>query len=270
MDKSITGVGELSRKLLTILVLSAMTTLGNAADNSIYIDQAGDDSNITMTQDGSGNRVRGIAANGTAGQDTDSAVINGDNMTVNINQVGSGNELSLGVNTVSTIGAPTTINYDVSGGSNTAIINLNNAGVSGANTASTIDITQTGGGNYTDIDVLGSTNSLIAVQSGGSAVLKSTVDADGTTQTIDTSGGTANSVSTSLTGDNGTVDITAVGASNTFDITQSGGGVSGHNATLDVTGSSNSYTLVQSGTIDTAVGIATVGSGNTFTITTGN
>ena len=71
MKKRIKGGGGLSRKLLTILVLSAMTTSGMAADNSIYIDQSGDNSTITMTQDGSGNKVKGILLNGTAGGTTD-------------------------------------------------------------------------------------------------------------------------------------------------------------------------------------------------------
>jgi hypothetical protein len=66
------------------------------------------------------------------------------------------------------------------------------------------------------------------------------------------------------------VVVDFVGASNTASITQSGGGTNGHATTLDVLGSSNSYTVNQSGTIDTTVNIKTTGSGNTFNVTTGN
>ena len=59
------GGGGLSRKLLTVMLLS-ISTISLATDNSIYIDQAGDNSTITMTQDGAGNRVKGILSNGTA------------------------------------------------------------------------------------------------------------------------------------------------------------------------------------------------------------
>jgi hypothetical protein len=129
-----TGGGELSRKLLTILVLSAMTTLGYAADNSIYIDQAGDNSTINMTQDGAGNKVKGILANGTAGGNTDPVKLTGDAQTVNITQTGANNVLTLGINSTqggnvannTNIGV--NLNYQVSGGNNTGFININNNG----------------------------------------------------------------------------------------------------------------------------------------------
>ena len=118
--------------------------------------------------------------------------------------------------------------------------------------------------------MLGSNNSLTANQSGGSAQLISTVNASNTTQTINTSGGTDNRVTTNLTGDKGTVVVDMVGASNYATITQSGGGTAGHYTKLDVDGSNNTYSVNQSGTIDTTVNIKTVGSGNTFGITTRN
>ena len=53
------GGGGLSRKLLTVMLFGISVTSW-AVDNSVYIDQAGDDSTITMTQDGAGNKVKGI------------------------------------------------------------------------------------------------------------------------------------------------------------------------------------------------------------------
>lgn len=247
------------------LVMSASVY---AVDNSIYIDQTGDNATINISQDGAGNRVRGIQGVGTS--NATPAIINGDGISVDITQAGAGNVLNMGVKTTTAAGsAPTSINYNVSGGYNTGTINLNNAGT-GVNASTTLDITQSNGNNTTNVNILGNKNSLTAVQSGGTATLNSTVNADETTQTINTSGGTGNSVTTNLTGNKGTVAVDFVGASNTASITQSGGGTAGHSTTLDVLGSNNSYTVNQSGTIDTTVNVKTVGSGNTFGIVTKN
>ena len=268
MKKSMTGGGGLPSKLSTIMAALILSTSVMAVDNSIYIDQAGDGATINVTQDGASNRVRGIQGVGTG--NTTPAKINGDNIQVDISQVGANNTLNLGVDTTTANGStPTSINYSVTGGNNTGTINLNNDGL-GTNASTAIDITQTGGTNTTNVNILGSNNTLTAVQSGGSAQLISTVNATETTQTVNTSGGTDNRVTTNLTGDKGTVVVDMIGTSNHATITQSGGGTAGHNTTLDVNGSNNTYTVNQSGTIDTTVNIKTIGSGNTFGITTHN
>jgi hypothetical protein len=46
--------------------------------------------------------------------------------------------------------------------------------------------------------------------------------------------------------------------------------VRGHALTYSLTGSNNSFTATQSGTIDTTVNVQSAGSGNTWNITTGN
>jgi len=67
-----------------------------ASDNSIYIDQTGDNAVISITQDGTGNIVRGIQGTGTS--NTTPAGIYGDGNEVTVNQVGSGNVLNMGIN----------------------------------------------------------------------------------------------------------------------------------------------------------------------------
>jgi hypothetical protein len=78
-------------KLLTML-LSAIITSAYAVDNSIYIDQLGDNATVTITQDGAGNRVKGIVS-GNAGNTSDPAKIYGDGINVTVNQTGAGNSL---------------------------------------------------------------------------------------------------------------------------------------------------------------------------------
>lgn len=265
------GVVNMTRSLAktTITMLALVMSVGvNAVDNSIYIDQTGSNATINITQDGAGNRVRGIQGVGTG--NTTPANISGDSIAVDITQVGATNVLNLGVDTTTANGSsPTSITYNVSGGGNTGTINLNNDG-QGTNASTTLSITQSNGGNTSNVNILGSNNTATVNQSGGTASFTTTVNANETTQTINTSGGTGNQVTTNLTGDKGSVTVDFVGASNTASITQAGGGASGHATVLDVTGSSNSYTVNQSGTIDTTVNIKTTGSGNTFNVTTHN
>ena len=194
MKTSRTGAGGLSRKILTILVLSAMATLGYAADNSIYIEQSGDNSTITMTQDGSGNKVKGILLNGNAGATTDPAKLTGNAQTVNVEQTGSGNTLSLSVN--STQGGSVTgytnigvnLNYQVVGNNNTGLINVNNNGT-GTAIGNVIDIQQTGNLNSTTLRMTGTSNQFTATTTGGNSnTITADVNADETTTVINQSG----------------------------------------------------------------------------------
>jgi hypothetical protein len=135
-----------------------------------------------------------------------------------------------------------------------------------------IDIRQIGNTATTNLTMTGSKNSLTATTAGGAGnSLTATINADETTNNIAVSGGGGNSVNLNLTSNKADNSITMVGASNSVSLTQSGvAGTNGHAFTYNVTGSSNSMTAVQSGTIDTTVNVLSVGSGNTWNITTGN
>jgi hypothetical protein len=268
MDKSMKGAGGLSRKILTILMLSAMTTLGYAADNSIYIDQSGDFNNITINQDGAGNQVKGLTAAVATNSSTDAAIIRGDGVNVNINQTGSNNKLGLGIDATMGTSKSVDLTYstvnsgNISGSNNLATFQL---GTSSARASDTIvSVTQLNGGNTAYVTMSGSDNQLTAIQSGGSATLISSVAATGTRQDITTAGGTGNSVTTNLTGDNGNVYVNVMGATNTIDIAQSGaGGSTGHVAWMDINGTGNSVTLAQSGNNQANVFNLRVGSAGT-------
>lgn len=270
------GAGKLSRKLLTILVLSGMATLGMAADNSIYIDQSGDFANITVNQDGAGNQVRGLSAV-QSNDPTAPTIIRGDNVLVNINQTGSNNKMNLGID--ANMGTTASVNFtystinanNLSGSNNTATFQLGTSGVKASDTV--VSVTQLNGSNVANVSIQGSDNQLTAIQSGGNATLVSTVYATGTRQDITTAGGTGNSVTTNLTGDNGNVYVNVMGATNTIDITQSGvGGATGHQAWMDINGTGNNITLSQTGTANANVfnlklgSSAVAASSNTYNI----
>ena len=254
-------------RVIAGIMLALSMTFATAADNSIYIDQAVDNSTIVVTQDGAGNIVRGIQGAGTG--NTTPAIVRGDGNQITISQIGSGSVLNFGIRTTIAAGVQGGNNfiYSVTGNNATATINSNNAGtgVSGSNN---ISVTQSGNSANANINVLGSANNLTAVTSGGASnSVVSTIDGDNNTQTISMTGGGNNSATLTQTGDKGTISLTSVGASNTYTVTQTGGSTVGHNATLDVNGSSNTFGITQTGTSgDNIANIKSVGNTNTFTV----
>jgi hypothetical protein len=257
---------KLNQVMTAIVMLVALQVF--AADNSIYIDQTGDNSVITMLQDGATNRVRGIQGTGTG--NTTPSKIKGDNLTLIVEQIGSANILNLGVVTATASGGvDTSVIYRVTGNSGIGTINMNNSEQGTAN-SNTVSIDQTGDYTIANLNLLGSNNIFNAVTDGNLNQIVATIDADQVTVNINKSSGNANNTTLNLTGAKGTVDLTILGASNATNITQSGGGADGHIATLNINGSNNNTTVVQSGTINTNVNLAVAGSGNTVSITTGN
>ena len=261
-----TGGSELSRKLLAGILLS-FTAISWAADNSIYIDQTGDNSTITMTQDGSGNRVKGILTNGTAGASTDPAKLVGNNQTVTINQTGPNNILTLGANsTIGTTGKGIDINYSVDVGGNVGFINSNNNG-QGVSASNLIDIIQLGGNAVATISMLGNTNSLTVRSSGGGGnSIVADIDADNVTAVVNQTLGGSNDTTLNLTGNKGSVNITSTGAANISSVTQSGGGVNGNDVKIVLDGQGNQTTVSQSGVNDNTVDYKANGSNNITSI----
>lgn len=247
-----------------MMLLSTSTLF--AADNSIYIDQAGDSSNINITQDGGGNQIYDVTSGSTS---TDYATLSGDSQTIDIDQIGGSNVLKLGIQSTVLSGVGVNLTYFITGSNSVATLDFNNDG-QGTLANLVFDVTQTGSYNDLFADILGSNNSVVATATGGSYNdFNFTINADDVSVNAAISGGGGNTLTTNLTSDSGLVDVTSVGASNTFSLTQSGvGGTSGHGITLDVTGSSNSFTTSQSGAIDTTIDITSVGSNNTWSITT--
>lgn len=258
------------RNFITIVaILFSVSAI--AADNSIYIDQSGDDSTIDITQTGAGNVIRGIQGVGTG--NTTPAKLYGGNSIVDIQQVGSSNTMNLGFNVTTADGYAYGIDltYYVTGNTGTATFNINNAGT-GTAASNIIDVRQTGNSAGINLTLTGSKNSFTAITDGGSSnSIITSISADETTNNISMTGGGNNTLTQTITSNKATNSITTVGASNSITMTQSGtAGINGHAFTLDLTGSSNTMNVTQSGTIDTTVNILSSGSGNTWNITTGN
>ena len=248
-----------------IALLMAMLFVGAtafAADNSIYIDQSGDNATVTMLQDGASNQVRGVAGS----KDTP-ALLKGDGLLVDIKQTGSGNNLQLGAQTGTAGGIGSSIIYQVTGNSATALIDMNNIGDT-ASLANYINVSQTGDNANAEIHMKGSNNQMQVIQAGGNNnSIVATVNAGATSVSVNQTGGGNNATTLNLSSSKGIVDIVTVGASNTIGITQEGvAGTNGHYAKVDLNGSSNTVSILQSGTIDMTTNIKSVGNSNSFSI----
>jgi hypothetical protein len=274
------GSGNLPRKLITILTLAAMPMLGYTADNSIYIDQSGANSTISITQDGYGNVVKGIASGNST-----PATIYGINNAVTVNQVGMNNTLSLGVQTTTggstvlpdgtTVSVPT-INYSVTGNNATAVINSNNLNT-GASKSNYINIDQTGDNANVNLNLLGNNNAFKAVTSGGDnnsvvATIKGNNNIDNIVLTGSSNSVTIDQGTSLVSSNNNTIGLKANGVSNTFGITQTGG-TAGNSVTIGgystdtLSGSSNTVTVNQSGGNDSTLVLGVTGSTNTIGVT---
>jgi hypothetical protein len=268
MKLSMTGVGGLPCKLFTS-ILMVLSFGVFAADNSIYIDQMGDSSTVTIIQDGAGNTVRGLQGVGTS--NATPAKIYGDGTLVSVSQIGSGSILNLAM--VSTIasgaGGGTSVIYSVTGNNATATINSNGDG-QGISASNTIGVNQTGNNASANVNVLGTLNNLSVTTAGGSNnSVTATQNGDNNNTTISNTGGGGNTTTTDQQGNNNMISLTTVGASNTTNIAQTGGSVSGHQATVEIIGSGNNTGITQAGTSgDSIVNLKSVGSTNTITINT--
>jgi len=206
-----------------LLALFLSTSL--LADNEIYIDQTGNNAAIDLEQLGGSNIIGGDdAVSGTM----TAAILNGLNMTLDINQIGSSNKfLTDGI-----LGDSFTGFFEFDGDSNEWDFSMDTTGLNTAD-SNDINIDITGSFNVADID--------IAEVSGASYLdIDWIVDGDSNDATVD------------IDADYATMYMDILGDSNTLTFIQSGYGASSSDAKyfyLDLDGSDNTMTLKQQSTL---------------------
>ena len=183
--------------------------------NQIYITQTGDGNVLNILQDGDDNLIIGTDL-------TSSAVINGDNNNVDIDQLGSDNVLGLDIvgssNDVDVIqNQDQRAKLSITGSSNTA--NLNQSAINNV------------GEHYMSVIIAGNNNTLDLDQT-ETGNKKLFLDIDGSYNVTVDQKGTGNHYS----------EITLTD-SHTVDVTQDGSG--DHNATINLSGNQSSVTLTQ-------------------------
>ena len=214
-------------RMIAFLSFFVMIQYAYAAGNSIYIDQIGDGSNITLTQTGSNNGI---------GTTTTRSSFNGTNNTVSVSQIGNQNNQLINV-----VGDGVTLNSTISGNTNQVDINCTSC------TASSITSSVTGSSN------------LVTITNENLANTALTIDSDNNTVTM------TNNTS-SVAGVNNTINISG-GNGNQLTIDQTGvAGILGHKIDLAVTGALNNVQIGQGGSVDSVVNSTITGSSNTLII----
>ena len=218
---------KLIARVMALLSFLVMFQYANAANNSIYVDQIGDGTTISLTQTGSGNSIGSTAKRSS---------FTGNNNLVNVQQIGNQNAINMNV-----VGSGATITNTITGNNNQVDL------VCDSCDASTIDKQITGNGNAVTMTNDGLTNTKIKIESDNNTITmtNNTSSVAGVNNEIDISGGNGNEV---------TLDQT--GAAST----------EGHFFKLVVTGAMNLFNVGQGGTVDSKIDATVNGSSNTVTI----
>lgn len=118
----------LNKNFVMMFLLVASPLL---ADNAIYIDQIGSEVDINITQDGSNNKIGGSESEETK------MLVDGDNIDMTFNTVGSNNSIIGNI-----IGDDTIIDFDINGNANNFNFNVDPTDTFGAtNNNFTLDLT---------------------------------------------------------------------------------------------------------------------------------
>lgn len=218
---------------------AAVVRQSSVTNNSIYIDQVGDNNTVTIAQEGNNNQIKGIgqqsaslqgnynnirvrqgtASGSTLGRNLLELGVNGDNNTVNLNQ----GRNSDGSNP----GADSNNHYQM----------LSLSGSNNSVTTVQKDGTTAGAGHFMENTISGNSNIVNLTQQGtGAKVLFTNVN------------GSTNNIAVNQK-DTGThyLDVSLVGNGHTVNVTQEGSG--SHKATISLTnsGASGTVNLNQSG-----------------------
>ena len=171
MKTRMTGTGKPS----TIAFIAAMLISGAALANDLYIEQSGDDTAVTILQEGSQNKIEGL----TPG---DNAYIGGGGNVVNMQQIGSNNLISLSLNNpnLGGVGTGTALTIDQIGNDNVSTVECGTAlnascsasvitqSINGNNNIATQTLTGTGA-YYSNINITGDYNTVTHTQTGAGA-----------------------------------------------------------------------------------------------------
>jgi hypothetical protein len=266
------------RAFIAALGLLLLSLVCYAGDNQAYIDQAGGYASVYILQDGVGNGFYGI---GGPAMTTNPAMIHGDGTAVNIQQIGSNDQLQFGIKTTSTpkpMGLPSCLlcpvpvqgnswSYIINGNNAVGIIDSNNDGKD-KSASNGVDINQSGDNAYVNVNIKGSYNTSTISTSGNYESVTTIQTNTNNAQSTTTYGGSHNNIKVTQSGTNGIILNNINGTANTVTVTQSDGGANGHSSQLDVSGNSNNIAVNQSGlTGDSAINLQMRGSNNNINFT---
>ncbi len=227
------------------------TALISESTNRVFIDQIGDNVNINVLQEGSGN---------TFGSLDRPIYLRGIGQTVTTNQTGIANEIFLEIRNNPTGSVGITVNIEQNGNNNSidAQCGIGANGAAAATGGSVFAATPLTGCNNANLDwrfLSGSDNNTLTYRGTG----------NGLTSKI-TSTGDGNSFEVNMSGNNNTNNLRVAGDNNTFTVNQTGGGAAGNSIVFDLTNTGNVINIAQSGAIDNVINVKSVSNASTFTI----
>lgn len=218
---------KFTRMISYILSFLIMFQYAYAASNSIYMDQIGDGTNISITQTGSGNN---IGSSSTRGE------FNGTNNTVTMTQIGNQNSQNVKI-----IGDGVTLLSNITGNSNQVDFDCTSC------TASNITVDVTGSSNLVTFTNENLNNTAL------------TIDSDNNTVNLTNN-------SSSVAGVNNVINISG-GNGNQLNLDQTGvAGILGHKVDLAIVGALNNVNIGQGGSTDSRINSTINGSSNTVII----
>ena len=191
--------------------------------NDVYVEQIGDNSTVSITQTGAGNMVNGNV--GGTGNTDDMALIRGDFNDVTVNQIGTGNTLSILLNNESN-GTGATVVVSADGNNNNQTIGCGTALSSSCN-ASIIRS-----------EITGNNNNTVQTLSGGTVQSKISINGNWNNVTHTASGVGLHSGEITVSGSG------VSGAANAVTLTQSGALTK--NAIITSNGSNTNINVTQS------------------------
>lgn len=234
---------------------NAVSALGSNTTNRVFIDQSGENPDVSITQTGVGNTVGSHASYTKA--------------ITNIPQrlVGSGTR-SFTVDTPITLrGADQDLTVVQTGNNNTISLRAENPTTSGDGV--NINIQQIGNSNFVDASCGGGTSSTGTALTtckdatiswkwtGNSNVMQFKGSGDSLNSQVEVTGN-SNEMYIDAIGDRHSQVIRVAGDFNVFNISQTGNSTNGSSVWVDLTGNSNKFAISQAGTQDNVVHIKSV------------
>jgi hypothetical protein len=216
--------------MFILAMLSSSLAFAQSTTNSIFIEQVGDNSTITIVQKGQNNRI---------GSEQNRLMLDGNGQIINTTQEGNNNLIQGSIIQADNVSTDTT----VTGDSNTITYDRGDA-ASVSSSSETVVVT-------------GSSNTLAFNQGTASS-------ATGATQTIEITGDT-NTLTSTINADDVVNTKTIAGDGNTITTVQNG--TAGKNIEMILTGNTNTVTVNQQSTtnVDT-LKINSTGSNGTITV----
>ena len=218
-------------KAIMVFLSCALSVVGYAADNEIYLDQSGATANIDIEQLGSGNLIGGLLSVPATLTPLD---LDGSTMILDINMIGSTNKFLGDIWADSFTG-----DYNFTGSSNIFTIQVDPANTYGADSSNQ------------QVDVTGGSNTFVLNQ--GTTALAATLDLDWIIQ------GSNNTITSNINIDGSDNTLTYTGTG----VTASAGGY----FYLDQTGGSRTFNIQQLSTLDNDwLKITSIGSSGTLCV----